>query len=149
MEFTLPASRGAAPIPSSDNDTTPPAAAGRASLLVDRAATLAALGHEMQTLEKAVFHLTRSNNELRAALEEEEESDSENKVIFQQAISENVDVIAKKLASSPARNSSITTCAPASPNAPSNISASAVSASMRVGAITTPLPAAKPSALST
>ena len=47
----------------------------------------------MQTLEKAVFHLTRSNNELRAALEE-----TPGDADFRDAISENVDVIAKKLA---------------------------------------------------
>ena len=56
---------------------------------------------------------------------------------------------AKKLISRPGRNSSITTSAPASPKAPSNIMAMASSASRTVLATTTPLPAARPSALTT
>jgi len=55
-----------------------------------------------------------------------------------------------KLASSPSRNSSITTRAPASPKAlPSSMSRTAASASASVRATTTPLPAASPSALMT
>src|SRR5262252_9543236 len=48
---------------------------------------------------------------------------------------------AKKEASSPCKNSSTTTCAPAAPNPPANIMSMASSASARVAAITTPLPA--------
>ena len=55
-----------------------------------------------------------------------------------------------KLASSPSRNSSITTRAPASPKAlASSMSRTAASASARVMATITPLPAARPSALIT
>src|SRR2546421_3517571 len=54
-----------------------------------------------------------------------------------------------KLASSPSRNSSITTSRPASPNWPANIACAAVRASSMEGAITTPLPAARPLALTT
>src|SRR5256884_3825361 len=54
-----------------------------------------------------------------------------------------------KLASSPGRNSSITTSRPASPNWPANIACAAVRASSMEGAITTPLPAARPLALTT
>ncbi|CFW38607.1 Uncharacterised protein [Bordetella pertussis] len=55
-----------------------------------------------------------------------------------------------KLASSPVRNSSITTRAPASPSEPSPSMASiAPCASSSVMATTTPLPAARPSALIT
>src|SRR5215831_14993642 len=56
---------------------------------------------------------------------------------------------AKKEASSPCRNSSTTTCAPAAPNPPPNIMSMAASASARVLAMTTPLPAASPSAFTT
>ncbi len=54
-----------------------------------------------------------------------------------------------KLASSPSRNSSITTCSPASPNWPANIACAAASAAALSGAMTTPLPAASPLALTT
>ncbi|MCY1460815.1 hypothetical protein D9M71_784040 [compost metagenome] len=55
-----------------------------------------------------------------------------------------------KLASSPSRNSSITTREPASPKAlPASMSRTASSASARVMATITPLPAARPSALIT
>ena len=55
-----------------------------------------------------------------------------------------------KLASSPARNSSTTILRPASPNArPESISPAAASASSSECATTTPLPAARPSALTT
>ncbi len=55
-----------------------------------------------------------------------------------------------KLASSPSRNSSITTRAPASPKAlPLSMSRTAASASSSVIATITPLPAARPSALIT
>ena len=55
-----------------------------------------------------------------------------------------------KLASSPARNSSITIRRPASPNArPQSMSSTAASASACDCATTTPLPAASPSALTT
>ncbi len=55
-----------------------------------------------------------------------------------------------KLASSPSRNSSMTTRAPASPKAlPESMSRTASSASCRVMATITPLPAARPSALTT
>ena len=54
-----------------------------------------------------------------------------------------------KLASSPSRNSSITTSRPASPNRPLNIALAAASASSGVAATTTPLPAASPLALTT
>ncbi len=58
--------------------------------------------------------------------------------------------IEMKLASSPSRNSSITTRAPASPNAlPESMSRTASSASASVIATITPLPAARPSALTT
>ena len=58
--------------------------------------------------------------------------------------------IEMKLASSPSRNSSITTRAPASPKAlPESMSRTASSASCRVIATITPLPAARPSALTT
>ena len=50
---------------------------------------------------------------------------------------------------SPSRNSSMTTRAPAAPNRPPKASSIAASASPRVVAITTPLPAARPSALIT
>ena len=57
---------------------------------------------------------------------------------------------AKKLASSPGRNCSITISSPAAPNRCSaSISRAAARASSRVWAITTPLPAASPSALTT
>ena len=56
---------------------------------------------------------------------------------------------AKNDASSPSRNSSITTSAPASPRPPPNIMSIAASASATVCATTTPLPAARPSALTT
>ena len=55
----------------------------------------------------------------------------------------------KKLASSPSMNSSITTSAPALPNSPPNMSSMAASASDSVMATMTPLPAARPSALTT
>ncbi len=55
----------------------------------------------------------------------------------------------KNDASSPAMNSSITTSAPATPSDPPNISSIAAFASAAVIAITTPLPAANPSALMT
>src|SRR2546421_1069916 len=54
-----------------------------------------------------------------------------------------------KLASSPGRNSSITTSRPASPNWPANIACAAVRASSMERAMTTPLPAARPLALTT
>ena len=57
---------------------------------------------------------------------------------------------AKKLSSSPSRNSSITSSAPASPKTRSAIMLSmAAVASASVSATTTPLPAASPSALTT
>ena len=56
---------------------------------------------------------------------------------------------AKKLASSPTRNSSMTTSAPAAPNAPAKQASMAAVAASRVSAMTTPLPAARPSALTT
>ncbi len=57
---------------------------------------------------------------------------------------------AMKLASSPTRNSSMTTVAPAWPNCRCRSTrSSAASASARVGAMMTPLPAASPSALMT
>ena len=49
----------------------------------------------------------------------------------------------------PAMNSSITTRAPAAPNRPPSMSSMAASASARSSAMTTPLPAARPSALIT
>src|SRR6266850_5196536 len=54
-----------------------------------------------------------------------------------------------KLASSPRRNSSITTSRPASPKRPANIECAAACASSMESAITTPLPAARPLALTT
>ena len=55
-----------------------------------------------------------------------------------------------KLASSPSRNSSMTTRAPASPSLlPESMSSTAACASSSVMATTTPLPAARPSALMT
>ena len=58
--------------------------------------------------------------------------------------------ITMKLASSPARKSSMTTRAPAAPIVlPTSIASTAASASSRVVATTTPLPAASPSALTT
>ena len=55
-----------------------------------------------------------------------------------------------KLASSPCRNSSTTTRWPASPKAlPASMSRTAASASATVCAMITPLPAARPSALTT
>ncbi len=58
--------------------------------------------------------------------------------------------IEMKLASSPSRNSSITTRAPASPKAlPDSMSRTAASASSSVIATITPLPAARPSAFTT
>jgi hypothetical protein len=54
-----------------------------------------------------------------------------------------------KLASSPSRNSSITTRAPASPKALPESMSHGVSASASVIATITPLPAARPSALTT
>ncbi len=56
---------------------------------------------------------------------------------------------AKNDASSPVMNSSTTTSAPAAPSPPSNIMSTAASASSSVCATTTPLPAARPSALIT
>ncbi len=57
---------------------------------------------------------------------------------------------AKKLASSPTRNSSITTEAPAAPKRlPDSMSRAASIACSTVSATTTPLPAASPSALTT
>jgi hypothetical protein len=58
-------------------------------------------------------------------------------------------VSAKKLASSPTMNSSITTSAPAAPKLPENMSTSAFVAWLSVSAMMTPLPAARPSALMT
>ena len=55
----------------------------------------------------------------------------------------------KNEASSPCMNSSTTTSAPASPKPPPNIMSTAASASASVIATTTPLPAARPSALTT
>ncbi len=58
--------------------------------------------------------------------------------------------ITMKLASSPSRNSSITTRQPASPKAlPDSMSVTAASASSRLRATITPLPAARPSAFTT
>ena len=57
--------------------------------------------------------------------------------------------MAKKLASSPINFSSMTTDDPAAPNAPEKQAAIASSAADKVSQITTPLPAAKPSALTT
>ena len=54
-----------------------------------------------------------------------------------------------KLASSPSRNSSITTSRPASPSRPDSIASAAATASSAVCAITTPLPAARPLAFTT
>ena len=55
-----------------------------------------------------------------------------------------------KLASSPSRNSSITTLFPADPNSlPDSMSVTVFSASGKFSAMTTPLPAANPSALIT
>src|SRR6266850_1370440 len=54
-----------------------------------------------------------------------------------------------KLASSPRRNSSITTSRPASPKRPANIECAAACAASMESAITTPLPAARPLALTT
>src|SRR5580658_10788923 len=54
-----------------------------------------------------------------------------------------------KLASSPVRNSSITTSLPAAPNCPANMPAALAIAASMVSAITTPLPAASPLALTT
>src|SRR5215469_4531707 len=54
-----------------------------------------------------------------------------------------------KLASSPGRNSSITTSRPASPKRPANIASAVASASVADAAITTPLPAARPLAFTT
>src|SRR5215831_2109079 len=54
-----------------------------------------------------------------------------------------------KLASSPSRNSSITTSRPASPNWPANMASAAVMAALLEAAMTTPLPAASPLALTT
>ena len=57
---------------------------------------------------------------------------------------------AKKLTSCPSKNSSTTMDAPDAPNAPSHSAARAAeSASSTVVATTTPLPAARPSALTT
>ena len=57
--------------------------------------------------------------------------------------------IAMKLASSPCRNSSITTVLPAAPNWPENIACAASIASSVVSQMMTPLPAARPSAFTT
>src|SRR5262245_13135619 len=57
--------------------------------------------------------------------------------------------IAMKLASSPSRNSSTTTVLPAAPNWPANISSTLAIACPVVSQITTPLPAARPSAFTT
>ncbi len=57
--------------------------------------------------------------------------------------------IAMKLASSPSRNSSTTTTSPALPKRPANMSCAVVTASSAVAQITTPLPAARPSAFTT
>ena len=54
-----------------------------------------------------------------------------------------------KLASSPSRNSSTTTVSPAAPKLPANISSMHERASATLAAITTPLPAASPLALTT
>jgi hypothetical protein len=56
---------------------------------------------------------------------------------------------AKKLASSPRRNSSITSSDPAAPKAPEKQASIAALASSLVSAMVTPLPAASPSALIT
>jgi hypothetical protein len=57
--------------------------------------------------------------------------------------------ITMKLASSPSRNCSTTTVSPALPRLPANMASMAAIASSAVGAMTTPLPAARPSALTT
>ena len=57
--------------------------------------------------------------------------------------------IAMKLASSPSRNSSTTTRSPALPKRPANMSCAVATASSVVAQITTPLPAASPSAFTT
>ena len=56
---------------------------------------------------------------------------------------------ANRLASSPARNSSITSVSPAWPKAPAKAERTASSASSAVAATTTPFPAASPSAFTT
>ena len=57
--------------------------------------------------------------------------------------------IAMKLASSPSRNSSTTTLSPAGPKRPANMACVVSTASSVVAQITTPLPAARPSAFTT
>ncbi len=57
--------------------------------------------------------------------------------------------ITMKLASSPSRNSSTTTVSPAAPKLPANMPSTVAMASSAVPAMITPLPAARPSALTT
>ena len=94
MYVSFPPGRGSTlPPPSSPSDPTPAAAAaGTASLAAHHAGELEAVALDIDELSRAVFHLTRSNTELRAAL-----VDTPGDPDFEAAIVENVDVIAAKL----------------------------------------------------
>ena len=105
MYVSFPPGRGSTlPPPSSPADLTPAAArdpakgggdgaAAAASLAANRAGELEIIAMDIEEMSRAVFHLTRSNNELREALVETPGDPD-----FEAAIIENVDVIAAKLA---------------------------------------------------
>ena len=104
MYISFPPGRGSTlPPPSSPADRTPgvPQGAARAAGVAagvaaggtPHAGELEAAAVEIDELSRAVLHLTRSNEELRAALAETPGDPD-----FEAAIVENVDVIAAKLA---------------------------------------------------
>ena len=109
MYVSFPPGRGSTlPAPSSLQDLTPGVkkeavdeegkrqggggGGGSESLATHKAGELEALAIDIQELKNSIFHLNRSNNELREALKETPD-DSD----FKAAIVENVDVIASRL----------------------------------------------------
>ena len=102
MYVSFPPGRGSTlPPPSSPADLTPAAArdpaggggdgaAAAASVAANRAGELEIIAMDIEEMSRAVFHLTRSNNELREALVETPGDPD-----FEAAIIENVSVAAK------------------------------------------------------
>ena len=79
-----------APMPGGDSNTNN--TTGQDLLTPNLHINLEVLAADIAELERTIFHLNRSNNELRAALEEDP-----NEKEYQQAIYENINVLAKKL----------------------------------------------------